>query len=581
MAHRDFVTHPLVLRRLEVIRVRDVTPRMRRVTLGGPQLFAFERDGLSLGPFHAPGFDDHVKAIFAAPDELERALPVQLAEGIEWRDAPARISRDYTPRRVDLAAGEVDLDFVLHGDGPASNWAREARPGDDLWIVGPKSSIVLPDRPDWVALIGDETALPAIGRFLDERPLDAPARIVVTISDPTSRQELSTRPDDTVEWVVAAPTDRAALERAVRAALPEAGEGFVWASGESRTLLPLRRYLGRERRIPKNRMCVTGYWHADDELAPAHPEVPSPVAWLTVRAAVGGGVLDELADRPGALARELAERCGIAAAALAAMLPVLVHHGMVSVAEEGGALALGPAGEALLASDHGREEFDGHDGDIAHALAALPEALAAGGTAWERAHGETFADRLRSDAALFEEQCEEAAMLRFFALALFRDSIWEGVRRALLLGPGAAEIADLAREAGLAAELAVGGDGVQAGVLAGLTEHASSDDGADVDVVVLALALKHRTDAEARDLLASLRARAGGLVVVDPARPDSLDPHAHEAHALALAVNGAGMRSSEALAALGRESGWRLERSVPLGWGVEATVFEPIHPANR
>lgn len=125
---------------------------------------------------------------------------------------------------MDHRAGELHLDFVVHGEGPAETWSASAREGDELWFVGPKSSLRLPERLDWILLVGDETALPAIGRFLDERPLDAPAHVLVTVPDEAARQELALRDGDTITWVVAEPGDPAALDAAVRA-LPAA----AWA----------------------------------------------------------------------------------------------------------------------------------------------------------------------------------------------------------------------------------------------------------------------------------------------------------------------------------------------------------------
>ncbi|MYS71875.1 SIP domain-containing protein, partial [Streptomyces sp. SID5926] len=289
-ARRAFTTHPLVLRRVTVRRVLDVTPRMRRVVLGGEQLGAFTRDGMDHPAFAAPGFDDHVKLILASDGDVRAALPAQLPHGIEWTPAENRLTRDYTPRRVDPAAGEVDLDFVTHGDGPAAAWARAARVGDELWFVGPKSSLRLPERPDWILLAGDETALPAIGRFLDERPVDAPVHVLVTVADDAARQKLALREGDTVRWVLAEPGDAAALEAAVRALPLPAGEGYAWAAAESRALLPVRRYLGRECGMPKERLNITGYWHREEAAATAQaPDaptsgeaapVPSPVPWL-------------------------------------------------------------------------------------------------------------------------------------------------------------------------------------------------------------------------------------------------------------------------------------------------------------
>lgn len=218
MAHHDLVTHPIVLRHLEVAAVVDVTDRMRRVTLVGEELAGFSRDGLDLPPFVSTGFDDHVKIVLAEGGDLATVLPVQRAQSIDWPDAPHGRVRDYTPRRWDPETGALELDFVRHGDGPAARWAEGARVGDRLHIAGPKSSVVLPAALDWVLLAGDETALPAIGRFLDERPTAAPVQVVVEVHDDSARQELALRPGDTLRWVVAAEGATSGLTEAVQAA---------------------------------------------------------------------------------------------------------------------------------------------------------------------------------------------------------------------------------------------------------------------------------------------------------------------------------------------------------------------------
>ena len=99
--------------------VTDVTARMRRITVSGEQLGAFDTHA----SWVAPGFDDHVKLIFASDGDVASALPVQLEHGIEWGPSETRQARDYTPRAVrETAAGlEVDLDFVRHGHGPAAS----------------------------------------------------------------------------------------------------------------------------------------------------------------------------------------------------------------------------------------------------------------------------------------------------------------------------------------------------------------------------------------------------------------------------------------------------------------------------
>ncbi|HKO53158.1 MAG TPA: siderophore-interacting protein [Polyangiaceae bacterium] len=50
----ELVRHPLQVRLLEVVRTESLSPRMRRITLGGPELAGF----VSLAP------EDHVKVFF-------------------------------------------------------------------------------------------------------------------------------------------------------------------------------------------------------------------------------------------------------------------------------------------------------------------------------------------------------------------------------------------------------------------------------------------------------------------------------------------------------------------------------------
>ena len=58
------VNHEIRQRRLQVLRVTDLTPRMRRITLGGEELQGFT----SLGS------DDHIKLLIAETPEQQQAL---------------------------------------------------------------------------------------------------------------------------------------------------------------------------------------------------------------------------------------------------------------------------------------------------------------------------------------------------------------------------------------------------------------------------------------------------------------------------------------------------------------------------
>ena len=64
---RPTTAYSVTLRELEVRRVTDVTPGMRRVTLTGAQLDTFTHaDG-----FAEPAFDDDLRLLFAYPGETD------------------------------------------------------------------------------------------------------------------------------------------------------------------------------------------------------------------------------------------------------------------------------------------------------------------------------------------------------------------------------------------------------------------------------------------------------------------------------------------------------------------------------
>jgi NADPH-dependent ferric siderophore reductase len=226
--------HEVVRRPLEVLRVQAVTPRMVRVTLGGEALRGFT----SLGA------DDHVKVFFpqhGAPD----------------------VSRDYTPRRFDAAVLELDIDFVLHAEGPASDWARRVAVGDKLLVGGPRGSHVIANDFDWYLLAGDETAIPAIGRRLSELPANARAIVRIEVAEPEEVQTFVTSAALDIQWLArgSAPVgDSALLQAALRAVALPAGDGHAWLACESHTARILRQILVSERGLNREWVKAAGYW---------------------------------------------------------------------------------------------------------------------------------------------------------------------------------------------------------------------------------------------------------------------------------------------------------------------------------
>jgi NADPH-dependent ferric siderophore reductase len=247
------VRHELKRRVLTVRRVAHVTPQMLRVTLEGADLEGF----VSLG------HDDHVKVLVPRPGQ-EPTFPEMGPDGKLLTDLENRPSlRDYTPRRYDPVSGELDIDFALHEAGPATEWAVSARPGDKLGLGGPRGSFVVATDFDWYLLVGDETALPAIGRRLEELPETATAIVVAEVAGPEEEQRFESKAHVSTVWLHrgAAPAGTTdSLELLLRdLALPE-GDGYVWIACETLLAKRLRVVMVDERQHPKAWIKAAGYW---------------------------------------------------------------------------------------------------------------------------------------------------------------------------------------------------------------------------------------------------------------------------------------------------------------------------------
>jgi len=223
-------------RNLTVARLERLAPQMLRVVLTGAELAQF----ISLG------FDDHVKLIFGSSDP----------------NAPEM--RDFTPRRFDAEAGELWIEFYLHQTGPAASWAAQAAVGQTLTVAGPRgSAIIALDGIDSHVLVGDETALPAIGRRLQELPAATRALVVVESDGGSKGYPLETRAALQVVDVPRAErsaTPAAELIEALRHLQFPPGRCFTWVATESQAARAIRRYLTDERGLDRHWIKAAGYW---------------------------------------------------------------------------------------------------------------------------------------------------------------------------------------------------------------------------------------------------------------------------------------------------------------------------------
>ena len=187
--------------------------------------------------------DDHIKLFFASPDGGE-------------------VMRDFTPRAFDIVQGDLWIDFALHDAGPATGWAASAALGDTLEIGGPRGSTVVPNDFDWYLLVGDETAVPAMARRVEELDPGTPVATYAIVGAADEVMTFQSPANLTQTWLVrnGQGDDAAQLRTALEGFVSPPGDGFVWIAAEGMVARTLRQYMIDERGHPRDWTKAAGYW---------------------------------------------------------------------------------------------------------------------------------------------------------------------------------------------------------------------------------------------------------------------------------------------------------------------------------
>ncbi|MFI5833377.1 siderophore-interacting protein [Micromonospora sp. NPDC051300] len=291
---------------------RVFTVEVRALRRLGPSFLRVTFTGADLDRFADNGYDQRIKLALPVAD----GTPVELPDGPDWyqrwRVLPAdrrNPIRTYTVRAARPEAYEVDVDLALHGDGgPATRWARRARVGDRLALVGPDAGWpgehggveFRPPAGATLLLAGDETAAPAICAILNRLPADAHGYALVEVPEAGDVLPCRVPAGVTVTWLpragaphgarltpavtalaarlLPAPVEPPAgappagpppadvdVDREILWEVPERPDGaalYAWLAGEAGMIRGLRRHLVTDRGLDRRAVAFMGYWRA-------------------------------------------------------------------------------------------------------------------------------------------------------------------------------------------------------------------------------------------------------------------------------------------------------------------------------
>lgn len=250
---------------LEVLGREQVTPSFARVTLGRGDIETFT----------PMGYDQWFRLFIPVAEDSLSRLPGKLdtlsyLKFLAISKTQRPVLRNYTVRahRVTADGPEIDVDFVLHGEGdgagPAASWAQACSPGDVVAILDEGITFTPPAEVRSTEIVADETGLPAVAGILASLPEDFTGRAWVEVPTAADRQDLPGPEGVELTWVVREDLHArpgAAVLAAARSAAPSTVPGYCWAVGEQQVPTGMRRHWIAAG-VPKDRITFTGYWKA-------------------------------------------------------------------------------------------------------------------------------------------------------------------------------------------------------------------------------------------------------------------------------------------------------------------------------
>jgi NADPH-dependent ferric siderophore reductase len=243
--------------------VEHLTPACVRITFTGPELEGFATKGPA----------EHIKVLFPQPGESRPVIPEWGPEGPVLKDGQTfPPSRTYTPRFWRPQSLELVVDFMLHGPGLASDWARRAEIGDVLAVSGqPGGAWTVDAGAAWYLLAADEAALPGLATVLEALPQGKYARVFIEVRDEREQQALVSPASISVTWLYHGDAQPGpGIESAIRGLELPTGDGQVWLGCEATCMRNIRRHLLEERRLDRAAIHTHGYWKAGIANHPDH-----------------------------------------------------------------------------------------------------------------------------------------------------------------------------------------------------------------------------------------------------------------------------------------------------------------------
>lgn len=247
---------------VSVVRTEQLSAHLIRVLVTGEKLKDFGQGWGSA----------HIKFLLKNPEATELILPKTTFKGPVWpEDAIRPFVRVYSVHHYDEAANELAVDFAIHGHGVASQWAINAKPGDEVGLAGPGGFKPTIGPADWYLFAGDLSAMSGMTALLGNLPDHAKGHAMIQVHGPEDVYEFPHPESVKITWLYDAKSSTALIDTVTALPWPQ-GKVSAWIAGENAAVIGMRKYLKEKRGLDKNSMYAMPFWKRGENEEQYHHE---------------------------------------------------------------------------------------------------------------------------------------------------------------------------------------------------------------------------------------------------------------------------------------------------------------------
>ena len=223
------------IRKVTVLSTKQITPHLQRIVLGSDEFTDLTSDHIG----------SYVKVLIPK-------------NGVADFNLKTACMRSYTIQNVNKSNGAITLDFVINmHQGPATNWAKVAKVGDELAIAGPGPKKLENYQHSHYVLLGDLTSVNAIKGYVQQLPINA--KIDAFIHTPNKADIISLDSTRQVNWLITTTPD-IEMANALSTLQQYEQPPIIFMALEAGLVRELKTLLTSKLAVPRTNIVSSGYW---------------------------------------------------------------------------------------------------------------------------------------------------------------------------------------------------------------------------------------------------------------------------------------------------------------------------------